>query len=469
MGVAVNTRLKIPPQDFFLRRENFGGLLCFTKHPNVYILNSTGYDVMSYILDKYGTSYINIRDLIEYLHSRYPSIERSKIEHDINAFLLQLSQEGFIEMEEPIKEYIKVDEIRSSSPLEFKGVLGVEPYVLSAPLSVLIELTYRCNLKCMHCFSSSPRITEELTTEDWFSLIDELFAIRVPNVFLSGGEPLLREDFLDIARYLKARNIGACLLTNGTLLTPDLVRVIKKETSIFKIELNLDSHIPEIYDMFRGVKGAFERSVEAIKLCLEERISFRVNVTVTKLNINHLKEIASYAIELGIPEVVFVPLRPAGKALATRASLEVDPIIYYNALSELHRFRETLSPGKKLVIASEFDENMMKIIDPIRIMPACGAGRLHCTITPQGNVKLCPTFPDDFIAGNILKEPLRKVWLNSEIFHMVRNTSNLPPQCVSCPEKGCLGGCLIRGMNTYGKLLGGPDPYCPYSLQVARG
>jgi radical SAM protein with 4Fe4S-binding SPASM domain len=458
-------RLKVPSQDFFLRRESFGGLLCSIKHSSVYILNSTGYDILSYIIN--GHESFEDKDLIEYLHSRYPNIELNRIKYDINIFLYQLSQEGFIEIENARQEHI--NRIKESSSPEFRGILGVEPYVLSAPLSVLMELTYRCNLRCMHCFSSSPRITEELNTEDWFSVIDELSVMNVPNVFLSGGEPLLREDFFDIARYLKAKNIGACLLTNGTLLTRDLVRTIKEDTSIFKIELNLDSHIPEIYDMFRGIKGAFERSLEAIKLCLEEGISFRVNVTVTKLNINHLQEIASYAIELGIPEIVFVPLRPAGNALSAKTALEVDPTTYYNALSELHRFRETLAPDKRSAIVSEFDRNMMKYINPAGMMPACGAGRLHCTITPQGNVKLCPTFPDNLIAGNVMRESLRKIWTESEVFRKVRNPLSLPPQCVSCPEIGCFGGCLIRGMNAHGKLLGGPDPYCPRLLHITGG
>lgn len=133
------------------------------------------------------------------------------------------------------------------------------------PKWIAWEITSRCNLKCIHCRSSStPEAKEVFSTKDAFNLIDNIASFCTPVFVLSGGEPLLRKDVFEIASYGTEKGFRVCLATNGSLINGARCKRIK-ESGIQLVSLSLDGSSPEIHDDFRRQKGASNSSFEALK------------------------------------------------------------------------------------------------------------------------------------------------------------------------------------------------------------
>lgn len=342
------------------------------------------------------------------------------------------------------------------------GVLAVGDHSLVAPLVILWEVTRRCNLRCLHCMNRSGEATEELTTEQARHLVRETAEARAPYIFWSGGEPLLRRDLFDLVGYARGLNVGNVLITNGTLLTRDIVRKAK-EVGILKVEVNLDSHDEATYDRFRGHPGAFRDSLAGIEALVTEKMPARANAVLTKVNIDHVPEIVELAQSVGLREVALLPLYPAGRTLDHVSDLEVSQEDVDARKPAWRVLQGEL--GSSFALCFEGSETMVKLVDPLLRMPGCGAGRIHVCVTPWGDVKPCPAFPDEVTVGNVRETPLRRLWQDSPIFLDLRNPAI--PECMDCGNRSCMGGCRLKAYRAYGNFLGGPDPRCPERWKAA--
>ncbi len=358
-----------------------------------------------------------------------------------------------------------------------KGLIGMEPNELSAPIDVLIELTGACNLKCMHCMANADYCSErddsseiqtegELSTDELKRLIDELVEIGVVNIDLSGGEPLLRQDFFEVAEYAIGKGLNCCLLTNALKIDEEMAKRLK-EVGIYKIETNLDGPNAEIYDKFRGVPGSFDLTVRAIKAIKAQNIPLRINIAFCKMLLPYYEEIIDLAVELGAIEVCLAPLRLAGRVFDFSDELWFTPTEYASALSQVMQLNKKTKAkhGDSLILIFQGNDELIPIVNPANSFAACGAGRLHCTVTPTGKVKPCPAFPDDeiFMAGDLRKQTLKAIWDASPVFQDMRNTNI--PVCDTCNEEGCMGGCRIQSYWVHKGLLAGPDPFCNKAIK----
>ncbi|MEW6230389.1 MAG: radical SAM protein, partial [Bacillota bacterium] len=323
----------------------------------------------------------------------------------------------------------------------------------------LYEVTRRCNLNCMHCMNSSGPgySSDELSTEEALNLINSLARSKVPFVFWSGGEPLLRDDLLLLIEHATSLCMGSALVTNGTLITSDVARRIKT-SGVFKVEVNLDSHREDIYDWFRGKAGSFRdtlRGIEALRNC---EIATRANLVLTRLNIHSIADIVKLAQSVGLNELAILPFVPAGRGLSHREELEpTEDEVAAEKATWLELQREL---GQSFLLAFEGNNLVCEQLDPLSIFPGCGAGRVHCCITPNGSVKPCPAFRDSLIAGTIRTESVQSIWERGEIFRALRRQDI--EVCRSCQHKSCSGGCRLRAYQEYGSFVGGPDPRCTY-------
>lgn len=340
------------------------------------------------------------------------------------------------------------------------GRLGMRPNALAAPLAVCVELTYACNLRCVHCMSgnrgavyvSGARAATAIAGREWdtaaiLSLIDDLAEAGVFLLYVSGGEPLVHPDCIELCAYGTARGLYVCLFTDAMLIDPAVAARLVA-AGVRKIQTNLDGATATVYDQFRGVAGAFAATTRGIRACVAAGLSVRVNITMTRRNIDELPRVVDLAGQLGVKEVIALPLRRAGRALRDLDRLELTAAEFAARIPAFRGLKAALPAGFRL--AFERDDDIDGVVDPAGVLPSDGAGRYHCCVTPTGLVKPEPESPNspEWIAGDLGQRPFLEIWRHSPLFGMLRDPDL--PEYEAC-------------------LLHQPDGACPARLSRADG
>ena len=176
------------------------------------------------------------------------------------------------------------------------------------------ETTRNCNLACLHCRASATHgpFSDELDTQAAMRLLDQIAEVGQPIVILTGGEPLLRPDIFEIARYGTDQGLRMVMAPNGTLITETKVRQMI-DAGIKRISVSLDGAVRESHDKFRGVEGAFDGALRGIKLAKDAGLEFQVNTTITKTNLAEIPLIQDLAVKLGAVAHHIFLLVPTGR------------------------------------------------------------------------------------------------------------------------------------------------------------
>ena len=317
--------------------------------------------------------------------------------------------------------------------------------------SFVFEVTQRCNHDCPHCYNvwknASPYPAGELPTPETLAMLEKIFdETGASLVSLSGGEPLLREDFFDVVDYLVAQRVTVNLITNGSLLDDAAIaRLAPGKISIF--ELPLLSSRREIHDRMSGSIGAFDRVTLAVAT-LKSAGQRVVGVFVaTKLNLHTWRETLELAVALGLDGVMFNRFNPGGRGCANVDLLQAEPGTLQAALDVAEEMSERYGISISCSIAMPpclFDTARYKRLG----FGFCAAGtsRAYYTLDPMGNVRPCNHSPS--ILGNIRTTAFRKM---SESRAMKRFMDARPGFCAGCAvESKCLGGCKAAAEACYG-------------------
>lgn len=181
---------------------------------------------------------------------------------------------------------------------------------------VVWNITRTCNLRCLHCYANSEnkKYDGELTTEEALAVIDDLAALRVPVILFSGGEPFVRPDILDLARYAVEKGIHVTFSTNGTLIDEELAKAIKA-IGVGYVGISLDG-IGDVHDRFRRKKGAFDAALRGIRSCLNQGVKVGLRFTINRHNADQLDAIFDLIEEEGIQRACFYHLVYTGRASA---------------------------------------------------------------------------------------------------------------------------------------------------------
>jgi sulfatase maturation enzyme AslB (radical SAM superfamily) len=219
-----------------------------------------------------------------------------------------------------------------------KGIatFGVRrPFVPGAPFQVVWDVTHACNLRCKHCYASAGKADrDELSTEAALELIDRLAAWGVPIVAFSGGEPLMRPDILELISKAHERGIYVALATNGTLITEQKAADIKEAGAEY-LQISLDGADPSTHDHFRGVDGAFDRTMEGIKNAVAEGFFVSISTTATRANKGQIPAIIDLGDGLGVKWIMVYNFVPAGRGIGIRDA-DLSPAEREELLKELY-------------------------------------------------------------------------------------------------------------------------------------
>jgi mycofactocin radical SAM maturase len=324
---------------------------------------------------------------------------------------------------------------------------------LDAPICLTWELTYGCNLACVHCLSSSGvSDPAELTTAEAIAFIDELRAMQVFYVNIGGGEPTLRPDFLEIVEHAVAHNVGVKFSTNGTTMTRQRAKRYAA-MDYLDIQISLDGATPETNDQVRG-SGTFEAAVRAMSRLADAGMkAFKVSVVVTRHNAGQLPQLLRLADSFGA-ELRVTRLRPAGRGAQSWHEL-------HPTAEQQRDVYSWLVANPQVLTGDSFFHLAPLGPAPLAGLNLCGAGRIVCLVDPVGDVYACPfVMHPEFKAGSVRAEGgFAAVWRDSSLFAGLRQPST-GGACNACGSYGsCHGGCMAAKFYT-GLPLDGPDPEC---------
>lgn len=386
--------------------------------------------------------------------------------------------------EEGLKERFKDVYWRRGLVNVIRGIakFGVrKPFVPGAPFLVVWNYTYLCNLRCKHCYASAGKPhPNELTTQEAKDTVRKLADIGVNIIAFSGGEPLMRKDFYDVAKLARDHGVFTAVATNATLITRDVARKLKK-IGIGYVQISLDGANPETHNNFRGMPGIFEKTIRGIKNCVKEGIFVEVSTTATKFNYEEIPEIIDLCEELGVDWWMMYNFVPTG-----RGRFIVENDLTPEEREKLLRFLwKRLREGRRMQVLStapqfarvslqmeEKHEESGEMIIPTHFynphlrdqllnlsefIGGCGAGRFYCALDPDGTVTPCVFFP--LPVGNIKEDDFEDTWDNHPVFWDLRNRDKLKGHCGKCEFKYVCGGCRARAYGYFRDYLA-PDPGC---------
>ncbi len=324
---------------------------------------------------------------------------------------------------------------------------------LDAPICLTWELTYACNLACVHCLSSSGRRDpRELSTAECLGIVDELQRMQVFYVNIGGGEPTVRRDFWEIVDYATAHQVGVKFSTNGSRITPAVAQRLAASDYV-DVQVSVDGATAEVNDRVRG-PGSYDTAVRAMERLADAGFqSFKLSVVITRENAGQLDALKAIADRYGA-QLRLTRLRPSGRGVDVWDEL-------HPTAEQQRELYDWLTAHGEAVLTGDSFFHLAPYGEPLAGLNLCGAGRVVCLIDPIGDVYACPfAIHEQFLAGNV-RDPggFTDVWRESELFLDLRRPQT-GGACASCGFfDSCRGGCMAAKFFT-GLPLDGPDPEC---------
>ncbi|OGS81549.1 MAG: pyrroloquinoline quinone biosynthesis protein PqqE [Gallionellales bacterium GWA2_55_18] len=328
-----------------------------------------------------------------------------------------------------------------------------------------INLTKRCNLACAHCYMDAKTMQQgdknELTTNEVRGLLDDIAERSTETmVVLTGGEPLMRGDLEELVAHGTKRGLAMVVGTNGVALTEKRVQSLKAAGAM-GVGISVDSLDPEKHDAFRGLPGAWEKTMAGIESCKRYDLPFQIHFSVTEANADEVSSMIDFARATGarVLNVFFLVCTGRGESMS-----DISPITYERVLSQLVAAQEQ---SKDLLIRARCAPHYKRIAyqrNPASTLTraagyeggGCLAGIHYCRITPEGGVTACPYIPTE--EGNIRDTKFWDIWNQSPTFRSLRNPL-LQGKCGSCEFRKLCGGCRARPL-AMGDSLMDTDPWC---------
>ena len=340
--------------------------------------------------------------------------------------------------------------------------------ILSAPLSVLWEITRKCNLGCKHCLiDAGVQDKDEMSLNEVKRTIEHLAELKVFKITFGGGEPLARKDFMDILDYATGFDLGIKLSTNGMLVNDQLIDRLG-DTNVCSVQVSVDG-LESTHNAFRGSERSFKKATSALKSFSDAGYWTMMSTAVTRYNIDELEELLDLAIDCGVSAFKASPFIPVGKGKENIEELAISQQ-EIRALAGIMLEKKQEYEG---VLDLQIDGLFPWLLGPCdgthgyATPVGCSAGVSEVVFTPTGDVLACP-FLQDFVAGNLRDRSLKDIWEDSEIFNVFRNLTGdrLEGECNGCgyvPDH-CQGGCRAAAFAWTGNLFA-HDPHCWKGLE----
>ncbi len=460
-----------PPSLFFpilrkevrLRKEEFGVLVYEVGERPEFKIVSPSKAVILSLMD--GST--NIKELVEAVAYAFNS-SLKEAEEAVNSVLNEFSDLIELRKEKtpPKRRYNPEDFIYKPT----KPRSGLIRY--KAPLRMALVVTRRCPLDCIYCYAdkinaSDPEKTLELRRLK--EIFEEAGSLGMSDVYLAGGEPLLRKDFPEIAKIAFDVGVYPHTSTKGWPVTEKLVQRIA-ETGMDAMQVSIDTLDPKLQDMLTQRPGSHERMVRAIRLFLKAGFKVSTNTVICSYNISGVPELVKWLAEQGVKEINLSPYslsiyKPRDDLFPTLEQ-------YEKLIIELDKVEAEVMESGAVLHRPKSIEGLLSGLT-MEGAPGCGGVTLGIIILPDGRVTICERLGVNpaFIYGDLSKQSIVEAWNSKRMMEILatfdRERFKGSP-CYSCEKfENCVGAgklCYFRIVAAYGSMkIGVPDPLCPMS------
>lgn len=311
----------------------------------------------------------------------------------------------------------------------------------SAPYRMDLALTYRCNNDCAHCYNARERNFPELTTEQWFAVLDKCFDLGIPHIVFTGGEATLRHDLPELIAYAESKGQITGLNTNARRLA-DMSYVQKLvDAGLDHVQITVESCDEQIHDEMMRLNGAFKQTIQGLKNVLSTNLYVMTNTTMLRSNVHKIPETLDFLADLGVPTTGLNALIYSGHGLTVGTGLresELQPILDMAT-------QKTSERGQRLIWYTptqycEFDPTASNLG-----VKGCTAALYSMCIESNGDVLPCQSYYHSL--GNFLTDSWDSIW-NHKLSTQLRERQGLPAKCEGCPVAvECGGGCPLKFEN----------------------
>jgi len=350
---------------------------------------------------------------------------------------------------------------------------------IQPPFMVSYSITTKCNLKCKHCYSESVEqaAPDELSTEEALHLVDDLSRWGIGLLIIDGGEPLCREDLLDIVRYASSKGIRTTIGSNGTLIDEAMARKMV-DAGVMAVAISVDGADAVTHDSFRGVDGAFRQTLKGIEACRNSGLPFQLNMVIRKDNLSQLEDMFRLAVDLGANAAEVFDLVAAGRAKNECKELVLSLEERKVAMERLAEAQEDYPivirvPGcpiyplilqEKNIKPKHFPAEMLRRIPYYGRGCAAGMPMGYVMILSNGEVNPCMLLQVNL--GNIREQSIMSIWKSSPTLTKLRQRDLLKGECGVCNYKLTCSGCRGRAYEETGDMMA-TDPGCWLATSLA--
>ncbi|MFC0227619.1 radical SAM protein [Serratia aquatilis] len=394
----------------------------------------------------------SVLDILTKIHEKYQDVSIEIIKSDVEEFFSELVCDGFLCKGETVTECNSNDYFfsykKSGSKVKSdKNKDNIDNTTdffedneekVNRLTSVHIEITSKCNERCIHCYIPHEKKIKTLDTKHIYSLLKQCKDMNVLHITLSGGEPMLHKDFCDILKQCREYDFAVSVLTNLTLLTDEVVAEMK-QNGLLGVQVSLYSTDPVIHDSITKMTGSFKKTKSSILKLVENDIPLQISCPLMKQNKDCYHDVIEWAKKYGVTAsddyALIAEYDHSNQNTCNRLSLnEVSTVLKDKASSD-ESYLDKLKG--ELINRSHIDPE-----DPV-----CSVCSVSVCIAENGNVYPCAGW-QDCVLGNILETSLNDIWHFSRKINSLRKLKKKDfPECMQCDLKGICSMCMVRNAN----------------------
>lgn len=425
-----------------------------------YIINKGNFT--DQVTDKVGSIFLHsisrkpkeLGDIIKEISSEFNISDSTNIENDIIEFLENLENDGFIVSGNTLSELNDKDNsfsydlvINEPKTNDFKlhtlisTQSFLDNYLKKHPklISFQIEITSKCNERCVHCYIPHENKITDITPELFYETLSQCKKMGVMDITLSGGEPMAHPSFLEFLREAKNNDFYVTVLSNLTLINDEIISELKS-TCLSGVQVSLYSLDPEIHDSITRVSGSFEKTKNAILKLIDNNIPVQISCPTMAQNKDSYRSVAKWASEHGI-----------------RAYTDCILMARYDHSTDNLENRITLLDMEKVfndIIDCDLSyKNLIKNTDFNQIKHnngndiICSVGIMSMCMVSNGNAYPCAGW-QDYICGDLREQTLEEIWFNSPKLNYLRKLRKKDlKDCVNCSNQPFCAVCMVRNAN----------------------